>query len=172
MTGPARTWVDSGPVVVGVVPHQPAEVLREGLALASGLRAEVVLAFADRSRYVVEQHPDGSVRSLPIDPDPDDPPGATDGAAILDPVRAELHAAGVRWSFRYLAGEPSRALAGLAAVLDARVIVVGTREHGLRPRLEGFFTGSVAVQLAHRQTVPVLVIPTDVGAREGRLPWE
>jgi nucleotide-binding universal stress UspA family protein len=107
-----------------------------------------------------------------VDPDPDDPPEATDGAAILDPLRAELDAAGVAWSFRYLAGEPSRALAHLARVLDARVIVVGTREHGLRPRLEGFFTGSVAVQLAHRQTVPVLVVPTTAGAREGRVPWE
>jgi nucleotide-binding universal stress UspA family protein len=172
MTDPSRSWVDGGPVVVGVVPHQPPEVLAEAAALAATLRAELVPAYVDRSRYVVQEHPDGSVRSSPIDPDPDDPADATDGAAILDPLRERLDTAGVHWSFRYLAGEPSRALAHLAQVLGARVIVVGTREHGLRPRLEGFFTGSVAVQLAHRQTVPVLVVPTTAGAREGRVPWE
>jgi nucleotide-binding universal stress UspA family protein len=69
-----------------------------------------------------------------------------------------------------LAGDTAQSLGELAERLDARAIVVGTRRPGFRAGLEKFFTGSVAVRLAHRQKRPVIVIPVEPHAESA--PWE
>ena len=56
--------------------------------------------------------------------------------------------------------------------LDARYIVVGTREAGLRGSVREFFNGSVAVHLAHRQHRPVIVVPLAPIEGGEKLPWE
>lgn len=162
----------SAPVLVGIAPGQDPEVARTAAALAAALGTELVVAWADPARYVVREHRDGSVVSDAVDPDGSEGRHAPDGGAALDPLRDVLDAAGAAWSFRCLAGEPARALAQLAATVGARTIVVGSREPGLVPRLAEFFAGSVAVQLVHRQRVPVLVVPVTAGAHEGRAAWE
>jgi nucleotide-binding universal stress UspA family protein len=163
---------DRAPVLVGVAPGQHPEVARAAAALAAALGTELVVAWADPARYVVRTHADGSVVSDAIDPDGGEGPDAPEGDEALDPLRAVLDAGGAPWTFRRLAGEPARALAQLAAVVGARTIVVGSREPGLVPRLAEFFTGSVAVQLVHRQRIPVLVVPVTAGSAEGRAGWE
>jgi nucleotide-binding universal stress UspA family protein len=160
------------PVLVGIAPGQHPEVARAAAALAAALGTELVVAWADPARYVVREHADGSVVSDAIDPDAGDRPRTPEGNEALDPLRAVLDAGGAPWTFRSLAGEPARALARLAATIGARMIVVGSREPGLVPRLAEFFTGSVAVQLTHRQRIPVLVVPVSAGATEGRAAWE
>lgn len=162
----------SAPVVVGVAPGQRPEVARTAAALAAALGVDLVVAWADPARYVVQEHADGSVLSDAIDPESGEGPGAPTGNEALDPLRGVLDAGGAPWTYRSLAGEPARALARLAAVVGARMIVVGSREPGLVPMLAEFFTGSVAVQLTHRQRIPVLVVPVTVGSTEGRAAWE
>ncbi|MFV0285321.1 MAG: universal stress protein, partial [Demequina sp.] len=83
-----------------------------------------------------------------------------------------LNEAGVQWSTRALAGLPSQQLADVADEVDAVLIVVGTREPGLRGTLHEFFSGSVAAQLSHRQHRPVLVVPLAPVGPDGELPWE
>lgn len=156
-------------IVVGVVPDQPPGVLHAAVDFAERFRARLTCAHVDSSRYPVEHHPDGTVRSAPLDPDtPDD---GTDG------LQAELATAvgqvlGDRrpWELRMLAGDPATELARLADALDAAMIVVGTREAGMRSSLHEFFTGSVAVQLAHRQHRPVVVVP--LNPVSGDQPWQ
>jgi nucleotide-binding universal stress UspA family protein len=126
----------------------------------------------DPSRYKVSELPDGSMTSLPFDPDL---PELADEA--FDPrLRAHLakvlDGRGVLWSTRALAGEPARALGHLGDTLGAAMIVVGTRETTTRRGVQSFFTGSVAVHLAHRQHRPVVIIPLAPVPFDDALPWE
>ena len=70
-----------------------------------------------------------------------------------------LNGRGIRYSLEQRVGDPAWALARLADEVDARYIVVGTREAGIRGSIREFFNGSVAVHLAHRQHRPVIVVP-------------
>ena len=159
-------------VIVGVIPGQPDAVALEAAVFAFHFRAELVCAYVDTSRHMVSERADGSVASVPYDPDL--PELAEDE---FDPnLRARLAALldgrGVAWSTRALAGDPARALGRLAATLGATMIVVGTREPGIRGGLHEFFNGSVAVHLAHRQHRPVVVIPLAPVPFDDPLPWE
>jgi nucleotide-binding universal stress UspA family protein len=87
-------------------------------------------------------------------------------------IRATMNGRGVPYTLRQLAGDPAWALARLADEMDARYIVVGTREAGLRGSLREFFNGSVAVHLAHRQHRPVIVVPLAPVSGSQALPWE
>ena len=159
-------------IVVGVVPGQPDAVALHAAALAKRVGARLVCATVEISRYTVDEHPDGSVRSMTIDPDlgevREEPFDAT-LAAHLDEVLAST---GAEWSMRALAGDPARALARLAETVDAMMIVVGTRERGLRGSMHEFFNGSVAVHLARRQHRPVLIVPLAPVGFEEALPWD
>lgn len=57
------------PLVVGVVPGQPELVVRTAARWAAALGGALHLAYVDTARYVVEEHPDGTVRHAPLDPD-------------------------------------------------------------------------------------------------------
>ncbi|MCK8609287.1 universal stress protein [Agromyces sp. C10] len=184
-------------LVVGVVPGQPDAVVIQAAALAAQLDARLVCATVDRGRYVVEERPDGSIRSAPVDPDvpeadlPDvhlpelslpeaDAAGTTGRAAGADRIDPDLESrlgrlldpTGVAWETRALAGDPAHALARLADTLDAAMIVVGTHSGGLRGSLRELFTGSVAAHLAHRQHRPVVVIPLAPVGFDAALPWD
>lgn len=158
----------AGPVVAGIVPGQPAIVIRQSAALAYSLGVGLVFAYVDVTRYLVQDHDGEDDTSAPIDPDGVDDAGDAEGTArsIRERIASELGDGGDEngahdWSFVTLAGEPARALARLAENVHAGVIVVGTRERGVGARLEEFLVGSVAVHLTHRQHRPVLVIPLD-----------
>lgn len=169
-------------LVVGVVAGQPDAVAMQAAALAGQLGARLVCATVDAGRYVVEERPDGGIRSAPLDPDLAElEPGTSEPDADpvdrVDPqLDARLHAlldpTGVAWETRALAGDPARALGRLAETLDAMMIVVGTHEGGLRGTLHELFNGSVAAHLAHRQHRPVLVIPLSPVGLDAALPWE
>ncbi|MFZ4896527.1 universal stress protein [Plantibacter sp. Mn2098] len=160
------------PVIVGVVPGAPHALLAEAVRFAGIMGAELVWAWVDASRYVVEEIPDGSVHTAPIDPDGADRGDADFPAALFEAISAVADAADVQWSVRVLAGDPARALARLAEVTDAVMIMVGTREATLRATVQEFFGGSVAVHLAHRQHRPVLVVPLAPVPPHESLPWE
>jgi nucleotide-binding universal stress UspA family protein len=75
-------------------------------------------------------------------------------------------------AFVALTGDPATGLASFAQTVDAPMIVVGSREAGLRGSLREFFAGSVALHLSHRQTRPVVVVPLAPVSRTQALPWE
>ena len=166
MTGHPRS------VVVGVVPGQSDDVVIQAALFASRFDAQLVCAFVETSRYVVEELPDGSVRSLPFDPDLPEMRDEVFEPALAAHIDSLLATRNVRWSTRALAGDPARAIGHLAEAVDAAMIVVGTRSRSPRRGIREFFGGSVAAQLAHRQHRPVVVIPLSPVSIEDPLPWE
>jgi nucleotide-binding universal stress UspA family protein len=145
--------------VVGVTPQQPVAVLRESVRLAHQFKAVLVCANVEAGSYVVAEHPDGSVESRPIDPDQPDWNAAVFNGGLAHRIREVADKEGVRVEFRELAGDIAHALGRLAEVLDAEMIVVGSRRGGLGSSMHEFFGGSVAAHLAHRQPRPVVVVP-------------
>ena len=159
-------------IVVAVEPKQSDAVLLQASTLARDLDADLVCAHVDMGRYPVEEHPDGTVASLPYDPDLPDLGEEEFDPALANHIRDVLEGSDVRYTLRALAGDPARALGHLADAVDARLIVVGTHHPGLRRGIHDFFEGSVAVHLAHRQHRPVVVIPLSPVTGDGKLPWE
>ncbi|AXH97361.1 universal stress protein [Ornithinimicrobium avium] len=146
-------------VVVGVVLGQPAAVARTAATFADRFGADLVCACVDPARYPLTHDVDRPDLSVPVDPDLLDLPGPGLRPALETMLSEHLRGLDVRWSVRALAGGPARELARLADELDAAMIVVGTREAGLRESLRELVNGSVAAHLAHRQHRPVLVVP-------------
>ncbi len=160
------------PVVVGVTPQQPPIVVRRAAQFARQFDAVMICVHVEAANYVIEEHPDGSVSSRPIDPDVLDWDNAVFDADLATRIRDLTREAGVQVEFRELAGDIGHALARLAEVLDAEMIVVGSRRGGgIRASMHEFFGGSIAVHLAHRQSRPLVVIPLSPKP-QGRLPWE
>ena len=170
---PARlTELTGAPAVVGVVPNQPELVALTAVSWARATGSSGLwFAYADPTRYVVEELPDGTVRHADVDPDAGDESWRDRQAHMEDFLHALVDPTGVPWQLRYLAGRPDRALTHLARAVDAGVIVVGTRAPGVRSSIRDFVDGSVGVQLAHHQHRPVLVVPLSVVDWKEQLAW-
>ncbi|MBG6215028.1 nucleotide-binding universal stress UspA family protein [Cryobacterium sp. CAN_C3] len=164
--------VPASVIVVAVELGQPDAVILQACALATDLRCELVCAHVDLGRYPVQEHPDGTIVSVPFDPDlPELGEGEFD-PKLAEHVTAVLARVNVTYTLRALAGDPARALSHLADMVNARLIVVGTHHPGIRRGVRDFFNGSVAVHLAHRQHRPIVVVPLAPVTGDGKLPWE
>ncbi|CAN7333177.1 universal stress protein [Microbacterium maritypicum] len=162
----------SAPVlVVGVIPMQAPAVIDAALTVALALRARVVCAHVDTTRFVVDERPDGSTTSRPVDSDAYDDGPSPFPYTLAEHLRDRFARASVEWDRCELAGNPATALSHLAERESAMMIVVGTRRPGFRGAMAEFFDGSVAAHLAHQQHRPVLVVP-QAPVRDGALPWE
>ena len=159
-------------ILVGVTYGQPDTVLRQAAQFARVFGAALVCAHVDPGRYVVEERPDGSVVSLPLDPELPELKDTDFDQGLVAQVRTAVADDAIDLSFRELAGDVAYALTRLADILDVELIVVGSRRGGVRAGLKQFLTGSVAAQLAHRQHRPVVVIPVAPVAEGKPLPWE
>ncbi len=159
-------------ILVGVTYGQPDVVLRHAARFARTFDAALVCAHVDPGRYVVEELPDGSVASLPLDPDLPELKDTDFDQGLVAQVRAAVADESIELSFRELAGDVAYALTRLADILDVEMIIVGSRRGGVRAGLKQFLTGSVAAHLAHRQPRPVVVIPVAPVAEGKPLPWE
>jgi len=160
------------PLVVAVLPDQPALVALTAVNLARATGASALyFAYVDTSRYADEEHPDGTVRHLSIDPDIDDETWPQREQELNRLVAGWMEGQDVPWHFRYLAGRVDRALTHLARAVDAAGFVVGSHV-GRHRRLKDFVNGSTALHLSHHQHRPVLVVPVEVVDWEGRAPWE
>ena len=159
------------PLVVGVKPGQSDLVPRTAAtwARAGGVSA-LYCAYVDPTRFVREEHPDGTVTHDAVDPDGADEAWRGRRHRLVAWLEDALGDAGVPWHFRYLAGRPDRALTHLARAVDAAGFVVGARAPGAGARMRGLLEGSVAVHLGRHQHRPVLVVPlrvVDWSAAEG-----
>jgi nucleotide-binding universal stress UspA family protein len=159
-------------ILVGVTYGQPDVVLRHAARFARTFDTALVCAHVDPGRYVVEELPDGSVASLPLDPDLPELKDTDFDQGLVAQVRAAVADESIDLSFRELAGDVAYALTRLADILDVEMIIVGSRRGGVRAGLRQFLTGSVAAHLAHRQPRPVVVIPLAPVAEGKPLPWE
>jgi nucleotide-binding universal stress UspA family protein len=159
-------------ILVGVTYGQSDAVLRHAASFARTFDAALVCAHVDPGRYVVEELPDGSVASLPLDPDLPELKDTDFDQGLVAQVRAAVADDSIDLSFRELAGDVAYALTRLADILDVEMIIVGSRRGGVRAGLKQFLTGSVAAHLAHRQPRPVVVIPVAPVAEGKPLPWE
>ena len=144
-------------VVVGVYPGQADGVVLQAAVFAARFDAELVCAWADPG------HHDSAT------PPPE--------AATFDPYLGAhlariLGGLAIQWSTRRLSGDPARALGQLAESLRAVMIVVGTRHASVRSSLQELFAGSVAMNLAHHQHRPVVVVPLAPASFDNALPWE
>jgi nucleotide-binding universal stress UspA family protein len=146
-----------GAVIVGLIPGQPARVVRKAAYFAGLMGAPLVVVSVDVTRFVTYEDPDGYVHSAPIDLHTT--PGVDDIEAVRNEAAAALEGSDVDWSVEQLVGDPALAMKHLADRIDARLLVVGTRRRGIGESIREFFTGSVAARLAHRQHRPVLVVP-------------
>ena len=159
-------------VVAGVVAGQPAAFVQTAAMLAERFGADLVCATVDGSHYAAGRRADGTVVTMPIDPDlvDEDPEGFDPD--LRDEIATRLAGRPVRWAVQALVGGAAQELARLADELDAAMIIVGTREAGVKRSLHEFFNGSVAVQLAHRQHRPVVVVPLNPIVGDDVLPWQ
>ncbi len=160
------------PVLLGVTRTQPDVALIRAARFASKFGSQLVCAHVDPGRYVVEELPDGTVTSLPLDPDLPELSCTDFDEELAAHIRKVLADEPVELVFRELAGDTAYALARLADIIDAELIIVGSRRRGVTSGLKEFFTGSVAAQLAHRQHRPVVVIPVAPVPPGQPLPWE
>jgi nucleotide-binding universal stress UspA family protein len=160
----------SGHILVGVTPDQPPVVVETAVRFARAFDADLVLAYVDATRMITGFDPDGALLTTAIDPD-------GDGGEPVFPVELEarlaerLSGTGVRWSVTAVGGEPADALRREADLVQAELIVLGTRDRRWQGVRE-FFAGSLAARLAHRQARPVVVVPVSPAAPDERLPWE
>ncbi|MGJ6979608.1 universal stress protein [Aestuariimicrobium soli] len=148
------------PVIVGVTATQSPAVVSTAATLAARLGAPLVCVWVDSTRHTLGVETDGTIVSVPIDPDLDDgsPPTIPDEVtAAVARALADRPAIEPRWLAR--AGGVAQQLGALARELDACLIVVGRHEPGLWGSVRDFFQGSAGAQLAHAQDRPVLVVP-------------
>lgn len=159
-------------ILLGVTPRQPLAVLHQAVRLAEAFDAVLVCANVDPGNYVVTENPDGSIVSLPVDPDVPDEVARPFDEELANRIRTVTKEAGVQVRFRQLAGDIADALGRLGDVLQAELIVVGSRHRGVWSGLQEFLGGSIAAHLAHRQHRPVVVVPVAPVSAGDRLPWE
>lgn len=147
------------PVVVGVSPGQPPQVVEQAAQFAARFGTELVCAHVNPGRFSTSESPDGSVLTAPLDPDFADEHDAAFDARLAAGLAVLLDGSEVPWRTLALAGDVPTALAHLADTLDASMIIVGGHPHSLGGSIQDFFTGSVALALTRRQSRPVVVIP-------------
>lgn len=78
------------------------------------------------------------------------------GEEVTAEALTRTREAGVEADVEFVLERPAEALLDLAAMRDARMIVVGTYGEG---PIKGAIIGSVPFKLLHRSPIPVLVVP-------------
>lgn len=157
-------------ILVGVTPSQPEIVVKHAAKLSKKLGARLLCAYVDTGQMAMFEGADGTLMSMPLDPDLEQPTPFPDD--LMEELLKVVEPCGVTVEFRRPLGEPSIALAELAEQEQAYMIVVGTRRPGIKSSLAEFFGGSVAAHLTHRQPRPVIVIPLAPSPSVEDLPWD
>lgn len=170
--GPHRIEPVAGqPLVVGVVPGQSPLVALTAATWAQAMGGAVYFGYADPTRIVDREFPDGTVRHSPLEPDRADDDWRQRSNRLQAELSEALAGSAVTWELRYLAGRADRALTHLARAVGAAAIVVGARQ-SRSERIHDFFAESVGLHLARHQHRPVLVVPLNVVDWKAAAPWQ
>lgn len=170
--GPHRIEPVAGqPLVAGVVPGQSPLVALTAATWAQAMGGPVYFGYADPTRIVDREFPDGTVRHSPLEPDREDDDWRQRQDQLQAQLSESLAGAAVTWELRYLAGRADRALTHLARAVGASAIVVGARQ-SRGERIHDFFAESVGLHLARHQHRPVLVVPLSVVDWKAAAPWQ
>lgn len=167
-----NTDSESGASILVAVMHEKYDVLlKEAVSLAKATGLPLVCSHVEPNRYIMTNSFDGSVITVP------DEAGFDDETVVFDEELAALiheflEGRNIEYRLQPVSGDPARALARVAQRISARYIVVGTREPGVRGGLRELINGSVAAYLAHRQQIPLVVVPLYPVAGHHSLPWE
>lgn len=146
-------------ILVGTTPEPSPHVVAEAARFARRFEAELVFAWVDSSRYTTGLGPDGIFITLPLDPDAEGYEEPVVDPALKASLSQLLADHPLPWSVRALAGSPAQELEYLAEEIEPEMIIVGTREAGVRGSLRELLSGSVAVHLAHHQDRSIVVVP-------------
>ncbi|GAA3863190.1 hypothetical protein GCM10022381_04040 [Leifsonia kafniensis] len=160
------------PVIVGVSPGQPTHVVLHAAQFALRFGAPLVCAHVNPGRYATAEAADGAVSSTSIDPDFADLREEIFDEKLAAGLAELLVDSGIEWRMLLLAGDIASALGHLAQTIDAAMIVVGSHESSVSGSIQEFFNRSIAVQLAHHQHRPVVVIPARPPGLESPTPWK
>lgn len=144
--------------MLGVPDRLDPHVLATAADLAGALAAGLPCVHVDATGYPIEELPDGTVRSAPLDPESGDESIVRFPQQLLELLEARLQGTGLRWQAHATAGGPGQQLAQLAARHDAALIVLGVRQRSLANAIRELLNGSVALHLTHRQRHPVLLV--------------
>lgn len=119
--------------------------------LRTGLKAELLLVNvqAPANLYEMVNQPDPTLREQV---------NQAAGQHALDAARSVLHKAGMPFEALVVTGSPATALLELIELHQCDLVVMGT--HGAGP-LRSAWEGSVAQDLLHLATVPVLLVKPD-----------
>ncbi|MET3860727.1 nucleotide-binding universal stress UspA family protein [Dietzia sp. 2505] len=162
-SGPDRPWhgdPTGSCLVFGAIPGQDPHVVRAAAALAARMQSSLVCVWSDPANIIVRRNPDGSVDTVPTDPDGvGDPDRPTGEEMLFAQLEKTLAASPAPWRFHYATGTPARALHEAAEEVDAVAIAIGTRQPGFGSWAAEKIDGSVAARLAHHQHRPVILIP-------------
>lgn len=154
-------------IVVGVVPDQPVDVLLTAADFARRFGADLLCVRVE-SASITAGGVDGTWVSVPVDPRIEEEFRVALDVQLREQVTEALKGRELTWSSRAVMGVPSLELSAIADEVDAAMIVLGTREPGIRGTLHELVNGSVAAQLAHRQHRPVVVVPLSPDALKAR----
>ncbi|MGJ3404747.1 universal stress protein [Glutamicibacter sp. Je.9.36] len=151
--------METRPIILGIPDRLDPHVLAAAADLACALGARLLCVHVDPTRYPLEELPDGTIRSAPLDPESGDEAIERFPARLLQQLEAQLGGSGLQWQAHAAAGGPGQQLSHLALQHDAALIVLGVRERSMANTIRELLNGSVAVHLTHRQRHPVLLIP-------------
>jgi nucleotide-binding universal stress UspA family protein len=157
-----RPWTGkpvARPVVLGVHLEQPSRVVHHAVGLADALSTGLVCVWADTSHVLAAQGSDGSVSTVPLDPDQADLEAGAPETELVARLETELAGWNGSWRFVYAVGDVAHVLGATADAYDAPLVAVGTRRPGFGGWMNELIGGSVAGRLAHTQSRPVLMIP-------------
>jgi hypothetical protein len=152
---PPRPWhgKPTGAIVVfGALPNQHPKLVQAAAAITSRMDGSLLCVWVDEEHVAVERRPDGTLVTLPLNPDEDEDPAGPVVEKMSARLEEILAGSPVPWRLYYTTGIPA--------------IAIGTREKGLGPWVTDNVTGSVAVELAHRLRPLVLIPHPDVTSQQ------
>ncbi|QEP06839.1 universal stress protein [Glutamicibacter sp. ZJUTW] len=151
--------MEQRPIILGVPDRLEPHVLATAADLSGALGTRLLCVHVNAAGYLIEELPDGTIRSAPLDPESGEEAIARFPEELLLQLHAQLDGTGLDWQVHATAGGPAQQLAWLAVRHDAVLIVLGVRQRSLASIIHELLNGSVAVQLAHRHHHPVLLVP-------------
>ncbi|WP_434922955.1 universal stress protein [Glutamicibacter sp. PAEs-4] len=151
--------MEQRPIILGVPDRFDPHVLATAAQLAGSLGTGLLCVHVDATGYPLEELPDGTVRSAPLDPESGEEAIVRFPQELLLQLDAQLAGTEVHWQAHATAGGPGQQLARLAVRHDAALIVLGVRQRSMANVIRELLNGSVVLHLTHRQRHPVLLVP-------------